>query len=125
VTVVLTTHFMDEAERLASVVHILDRGRLIASGSPAELTATGGETIRFRARPGLDTRSLAASLPPGASAGGTPDGRYEVRTDVTPDALATITAWCAKEDVLVGELTHGRQTLEDVFLELTGRGLRG
>ncbi len=125
VTVVLTTHFMDEAERLASVVHIVDRGRLIASGSPAELTATGGETIRFRARPGLDTGSLAAALPPGAAADGTADGWYEVRTDVTPDAIACVAAWCAKEDVLIAELSYGRQTLEDVFLDLTGRGLRG
>ena len=47
VTIVLTTHYMDEAERLADQVHVIDRGRLIASGSPVELTRAGTSTIRL------------------------------------------------------------------------------
>jgi ABC-2 type transport system ATP-binding protein len=124
VTVVLTTHYMEEAERLATVVHIVDHGTVIASGSPAQLVSTGSpDLISFRARSGLDTDALAAALP-GASASRGSDGRYEVRTLVTPDSVAAVAAWCAKHDVLIHDLSFGQRTLEDVFLELTGRELR-
>jgi ABC-2 type transport system ATP-binding protein len=125
VTVVFTTHHMEEAERLATSVHIVDRGHVIVSGSPAQLMATGsGDVIRFRARPGLDTEALAAVLPPGATAVRGADSTYEVRTTVTPDTVAAVAAWCAKHDVLIHDLSFGQRTLEDVFLELTGRELR-
>jgi ABC-2 type transport system ATP-binding protein len=125
VTIVLTTHHMEEAERLATVVHIIDQGKVIASGSPAQLVSTGSrDLISFRARAGLDTDALAAALPPGASASRGLDGRYEVRTLVTPDSVAAVAAWCAKHDVLIHDLSFGQRTLEDVFLELTGRDLR-
>jgi ABC-2 type transport system ATP-binding protein len=125
VTVVLTTHYMEEAERLATVIHIVDEGAVIASGAPAQLMSSGsGDVIRFRARGGLDTDALAAALPPGASAVRGIDGRYEVRTLVTPDSVAAVAAWCAKHDVLIHDLSFGQRTLEDVFLELTGRALR-
>jgi ABC-2 type transport system ATP-binding protein len=125
VTVVLTTHYMEEAERLATIVHIVDQGVVIASGAPAQLMSAGsGDVIRFRARAGLDTEALAAALPPGATAARGIDGRYEVRTLVTPDSVAAVAAWCAKHDVLIHDLSFGQRTLEDVFLELTGRELR-
>lgn len=125
VTVVLTTHFMDEAEHLADLVHVLDHGRLIASGTPAALTATGAEnTIRFTARPGLDLDSLAAALPKGSKVIEQVPGAYLVRGEVDPGMLATLTAWCASHGVLADSLSVERRTLEDVFLDLTGRELR-
>ena len=73
VAVILTTHFMDEAERLADHVVIIDHGRVVADGAPAELTGTAGQ-LRFRAEAGLDTDSLLAALPPGSAAKESPAG---------------------------------------------------
>jgi ABC-2 type transport system ATP-binding protein len=125
VTVVLTTHFMDEAERLADTVHVIDAGRLLASGSPAELTAAGAEnTIRFTARSGLDVAALVNALPAGCLVTEEHPGAYVVRGAVDPGLLATLAAWCAAHGVLANSLSVERRTLEDVFLDLTGRELR-
>jgi ABC-2 type transport system ATP-binding protein len=125
VTVVLTTHYMDEVEHLADQVHVIDHGRLVASGSPATLAARGSEnTIRLRARPGLDLAGLVRALPAGAHAQEVAPGSYVVSGKVDPQALATLTAWCAAEGLLPESLHVERRTLEDVFLDLTGRELR-
>jgi ABC-2 type transport system ATP-binding protein len=125
VTVVLTTHYMDEAERLADHVHVVDHGRLVASGSPAVLTAQGSENmVRFRARPGLDVVALSAAMPAGARSEETSPGSYVVHGKVDPQTLATLTTWCAAQGVIPESLHVERRTLEDVFLELTGRELR-
>ena len=125
VSVILTTHFMEEAERLADTVAIVDHGRLVAEGSPAELTGTDGQ-LRFRAQPGLNTDSLLAALPGGTAAKESPEGYYviEVQGRVDPQLLASVTAWCAEHSVLAKDLRVESRTLEDVFLELTGRDLR-
>ena len=124
-TVILTTHHMDEAERLADQVAIVDHGRLVADGTPAELTGIAGQ-VRFRAEPGLDTDGLMAALPPGSAAKESPAGHYviEVHGRVDPRLVAAVTAWCAEHGVLAQELRIESRTLEDVFLELTGRELR-
>jgi ABC-2 type transport system ATP-binding protein len=125
VTVVLTTHFLDEAEQLADSVVVIDAGRVVAQGSPAELTRSGAEgQIRFSAVPALQLDLLLATLPPGTLAIEKEPGRYVVTGDVTPHLLAALTAWCATQDVLAEDLAVERRTLEDVFLELTGRELR-
>ncbi|HUN31441.1 MAG TPA: ABC transporter ATP-binding protein [Trebonia sp.] len=125
VSVILTTHFMEEAERLADHVVIIDHGQAVASGTPAELTGSAGQ-LRFRAQPGLDTDSLIAALPAGTAAKESPTGHYliEVQTSVDPGLLAAVTAWCAERSVLPSSLKIESRTLEDVFLELTGRELR-
>jgi ABC-2 type transport system ATP-binding protein len=124
-SVILSTHFMEEAERLSDQVAIIDSGRLVASGTPAELTGTTGQ-LRFRAEPGLDTDSLLSALPPGCAAKESPSGHYviEVHGGVSPALLAAVTAWCADRGVLPNSLRIESRTLEDVFLELTGRELR-
>jgi ABC-2 type transport system ATP-binding protein len=125
VTVVLTTHFLDEAEQLADHVVVVDAGRVVAQGTPAELTRSGAEgQIRFRAVPALRLDSLLAALPEGSLAVEEDPGRYVVTGDVTPQLLATLTAWCAAQHVMAEDLAIERRTLEDVFLELTGRELR-
>jgi ABC-2 type transport system ATP-binding protein len=123
--VILATHYMEEAERLADQVAIVDHGQLVASGSPAELTGSAGQ-LRFRAQPGLDTDGLLAALPAGAAAKESPAGHYLVeRSDgVDPQLIAAVTAWCAEHGVLAAGLQIESRTLEDVFLELTGRELR-
>jgi ABC-2 type transport system ATP-binding protein len=125
VSVVLTTHFMEEAERLADGVVIVDHGRLVAEGTPAELTGTDGQ-LRFRAEPGLSTDSLLSALPDGTAVKESPAGHYviEVQRRVDPQLLAAVTGWCADHGVLAKDLGVESRTLEDVFLELTGRELR-
>lgn len=126
VSVVLTTHLMDEAERLADQVVIVDEGRVVAKGSPAALTADAGPGggIRFRAPAGLDLGPLADALPLDVSVAEEQPGRYLVAGAVSPQALATVTAWCASRGVMPEGLAVGRRSLEDVFLDLTGRRLR-
>jgi ABC-2 type transport system ATP-binding protein len=127
VSVILTTHFMEEAERLADHVVIIDHGQCVADGTPAELTGTAGQ-LRFRAEAGLDTDSLLAALPPGAAAKESPAGHYVIEVpggNVQPALLAAVTAWCADRGVLPSRLQIESRTLEDVFLELTGKDLRG
>ncbi|MEG3613877.1 MULTISPECIES: ABC transporter ATP-binding protein [Isoptericola] len=131
VAVVLTTHLMAEAEDLADRVHVVDHGRVIASGSVPELVASGpgtSPTIRLDARPGLDVDALQEHL--GALDGGTwtvaepSPGEYTVAGRTGPATLAALTAWLADHDVLARRIAVGRRTLEDVFLDLTGRHLR-
>jgi ABC-2 type transport system ATP-binding protein len=125
VTVVLTTHYMDEAEKLADSVVVVDHGRVIAVGSPRELTARGaGGTMRFNATVGLDIASLAAGLPEGTQVRETIPGHYLVTGAVDPQLLATVTAWCADRQVMPEDLAIDRRTLEDVFIDLTGHELR-
>ena len=110
-TVLLTTHLLEEAERLADRVAIVHRGTLVACGPPRELAAAGSE-LRFTAVPGLDGSALGITE--------TSPGTYLLAgAEATPSLVAGVTAWLAERGVLVGELTVGRRSLEDVFLELT------
>lgn len=125
VSVLLTTHLMDEAEQLADQVVIVDAGRVVAAGSPAELTRAGAEQqLRFTAPSGLDLDLLRAVLPEGYAAAELPGGSYLVEGHISPQVLATVTSWCARLDVMAMDLKVARRSLEDVFLELTGRELR-
>jgi ABC-2 type transport system ATP-binding protein len=125
VTVALTTHAMDEAERLADRVVILDRGRVVAAGAPTELTgAKLQESWQFRGPAGLPLASLRAALPGATSVTEVRPGAYVVSGEVTPPVLASLTAWCSQHGFLPEGLSVGRRSLEDVFLELTGRELR-
>jgi ABC-2 type transport system ATP-binding protein len=118
VTIVLTTHLMEEAERLADKVAVMSRGRMVAYGSPQELTATGN-VLRFNARPGLALDSLRSRLGQGVGVSESPPGTYLVEGALGPDEVAAVTAWCAGQGVMPEGLAMGKKTLEDVFLELT------
>jgi ABC-2 type transport system ATP-binding protein len=125
VAVLLTTHLMEEAEALADDVVIVDNGRVVAHGSPAALTSTGPQQeLRFRAKPGMDLTGLASALPPEYHAAEPIAGRYLVQGRIDPGVLSTITAWCAQQGALADDVQVARRSLEDVFLELTGRELR-
>ncbi|MEV1047364.1 ABC transporter ATP-binding protein [Streptomyces sp. NPDC049916] len=125
VSVVLTTHFMDEAETLADEVAIIDAGRVVAQGTPEQLCRGGAEnTLRFTGRPGLDLGSLVKALPDGSEAAEPLPGTYRVSGSIDPQLLATVTSWCAQHGVMPEGISVERHTLEDVFLELTGKELR-
>nr|WP_051580305.1 ABC transporter ATP-binding protein [Pseudonocardia acaciae] len=125
VAVLLTTHLMDEAEALADQVVIIDNGKVVARGTPNQLTARSGEQqLRFRARPGMDLDALARALPSGYQAEEPMAGSYLVRGQMNPKVLSAVTSWCADQGVLADEVRVARRSLEDVFLDLTGRELR-
>ena len=125
VTVVLTTHHMDEAERLSDLVHVIDRGRVIASGTPAELTALGASaTIRLVvSRPVTSdiVQALATDLGEGTTARALDATSVLVAGPADATTLSRVAAWCETHDVTPVSLALGQRTLEDVFLELTGR----
>jgi ABC-2 type transport system ATP-binding protein len=126
VSVLLTTHLMDEAEALADQVVIIDNGRVVAQGSPGELTTSTADEqrLRFQARRGLDLRLLKAALPEDCTTDETTPGHYVVNGEITPQVVSTVTAWCAQQGVLAEALQVSKRSLEDVFLDLTGRELR-
>jgi ABC-2 type transport system ATP-binding protein len=125
VTVVLTTHYMEEAERLADRIHIIDHGRLIASGSPLELTRGGrAATIRLvvtRPFPPDSPQSLRRALGDRVDVTLLDEVSIVVTGPADAHSLAIVSRWCEENDVLPESLTLGQRTLEDVFLELTGR----
>lgn len=125
VTVVLTTHQLSEAEELADRILIIDHGKAVATGTPAELMRSGAENqLRFQAPRMLDLSLLTAALPERYRAVETSPGEYLVEGHIDPQVLATVTAWCARLDVLATHMRVEQRSLEDVFLELTGRDLR-
>jgi ABC-2 type transport system ATP-binding protein len=118
VAVVLTTHDLDEAEKLADRVVIIDRGRLLADATPTELMASGqGDELHFGAPGGLDVATLGTRL--GVTVIEESPGEYRVAGAPTPTTVAALTAWLAEHDMPLTDLRAGRQSLEDVFLRLT------
>ena len=127
VTVVLTTHHMDEAEHLADRIHIIDRGTAIASGTPAELTRGGrSATIRLvvnRPFPDGAPESLRAELGPLTEVRQLDEVSMLIHGPADATTLGRVSRWCEEHGVLPQTLNLGQRTLEDVFLELTGREL--
>jgi ABC-2 type transport system ATP-binding protein len=126
VTTVLTTHYLEEAERLADRVHIIDRGRMIASGTPLDLTRGSGiSTIRLvvtRPFPEHAPASLQAMLGPPTQVHTINDYSLLITGPADATTLGKVSAWCEEVGVLPESLSLGQRTLEDVFLQLTGRG---
>jgi ABC-2 type transport system ATP-binding protein len=126
-TTVLTTHYLDEAERLADQVHIIDHGRLIASGSPWDLTRGGGATtvrlVVTRPFPDDAPASLQATLGEPTEVHRINDHSLLITGPADATTLGKVAAWCEEQGVLPESLSLGQRTLEDVFLRLTGRGL--
>jgi ABC-2 type transport system ATP-binding protein len=115
-TVILTTHYMDEAEALATRLAVVSEGRIVAEGTPQSIGGrdVGEATIGFT----LSSPELVASLPvPPTTARGSV---VEIRTDRPVEALAALTSWALAGDVDLVGLTVERSTLEDVYLKLTG-----
>src|SRR6266487_846460 len=123
-TILLTTHLMDEAERLADRVAIIDHVRLIALDTPAQMTGVQNATIvRFVAPPGLDCTKLAA-LPSANRAEEIRPGSYLIETETVPALLAELTAWLRDNNITLSELRVGHGSLEELFLRLTGGEVR-
>ncbi len=123
-TVMLTTHAMDEAEQLCDHVAIVDHGRIVASGTPTELTSKAGvDELLFSAAPGLACTELAAALGVDPASVSEPrPGEYRVAAEATPALVADLAIWLRDRDVHLGDLRAGQRTLEEVFLRVTGAG---
>ncbi|GEB62684.1 ABC transporter ATP-binding protein [Sinomonas atrocyanea] len=120
--VILTTHLLDDAERLADVVHILDRGRVVTSGTVGEILARREGTrsrLTLRSRPGLD---LAAAFADRAAEGVTVTeasaGHYTVDGELTPADLLAVAQWLHARDIMPHSLELGTANLQDVFLSI-------
>jgi ABC-2 type transport system ATP-binding protein len=117
-TVFLTTHYMDEAQYLADTVAIIARGEIVAEGPPSSLGGrdTAATTIAFALPAG------SGDLPPALRTSATvADGRAVVRTDDPTRTLHELTGWALQRDVRLDDLSVSRPSLEDVYLEITGR----
>jgi len=115
-TIVLTTHYMEEAERLADRVGVIVAGKIVAMGTPAEL-ATGTEhtTISFRLHGGAsadDVKSMADDMT-------VLNGVVALTTSAPTDTLHRLTNWAVDQGVELDELSVYRPTLEDIYLGLT------
>ena len=124
--IILTTHLMDDAQKLADYVYIIDSGKTVAHGTVAELTAQTGELadqrlLTFDAAPGLE---LAAAGLPHLAAEESASGHYTLRGALTPADLAALSAWWERLGILPSSIHMASRTLEDVFLDLSGRDIR-
>jgi len=119
--VVLCTHELDEAEKLADRVVIVDRGKVVAAGTLEELRSQTSGEVRFSAAPELDVDALGQHL--GAVVTEPAPGEYVIAAPpgqrLDNHLAARLTGWLANHDVALGDLRAGRQRLEDVFLLLT------
>jgi ABC-2 type transport system ATP-binding protein len=120
VTVLLTTHLLDEAERLADHVVIMRSGVVAATGTPAELTAAAGiDLLEVRADAGLPIAALADRT--GAKVAEVSPGEYTIAGELDGLAIAAVLAWFAERGAQVTAVNSRRRTLEDVYLALTTR----
>jgi ABC-2 type transport system ATP-binding protein len=117
--VLLTTHELAEAEKLADRMVVVHRGRVLAQGTPAELAAAGGARpeVRFTSRPGLDTTVLAAALGAGVVEDGA--GSYRIDARSSPGLTAALATWLAERDAALVEL-RTTASLEETYLSLVG-----
>ncbi len=117
-TILLTTHYMDEAERLADRIAVIVSGEIVASGTPGSL---GGQRqlaaeISFSVPPGVGLRQLPVGI--GAPIAGR-GGKVRVQTDDAVSTMFALTHWAIEHDHQMPDLELRRPTLEDIYLRLT------
>lgn len=119
-TILLTTHYMDEAQNLADRLAVIDRGKIVAEGTPDTIGGrrSAGTTIRFDAR-GLPVDAIPLNHVAVA------EGIVEVSTENPTRDLHALTAWAVSGGHTLEDLTVTRPSLEDVYLELTDEGTEG
>jgi ABC-2 type transport system ATP-binding protein len=122
--IILTTHLLDDAQKLADYVYIIDHGKTVRQGTVAELTAHAADAmreLRFEARERLQ---LPSSRLPHLELTESAPGQYRVTGPLTPADLAVLGAWWAEQGVLPASIVLTSRSLEDVFLDISGRSIR-
>jgi ABC-2 type transport system ATP-binding protein len=117
-TVILTTHYMEEAEQLCDRVAIMDEGRIVALDTPRELVHGLGSGGRIGFEGGLDPAAVAGL--PGVRAAQAENGGWDLTTESVRATLPALLALAERERAEIGWLSVRRRSLEDVFLALTG-----
>ncbi len=125
-TVLLTTHYMEEAERLCDRVAIIDQGRIIALGSPRELIASLGaeHVVEFELDGGSAPDDEVLAALPGVERVAHDDGKHRLTVGRVHEVVPALMKLLDRQGAALSELTTHNATLEDVFLSLTGRHLR-
>lgn len=123
-TILLTTHFMDEAEKLSDRVAIMDHGEILVQGTPRELIGTlgGAHVVEFEATVTLEEATLAAL--PGVRLVRARNGAWLLTVDELREAVPALVALVSGRGGTMSDLHTHRATLDDVFLARTGRQLR-
>ena len=125
-TVLLTTHYMDEAERLCDRLAIIDHGQIIASGSPSELIErlTGHHVVEFAVSNQIAGDGQVWGKLPGVQSVRAEDGIYSLRVNEPHETIPALLSEVQKQHAQLIHLTTRQASLEDVFVQLTGRHLR-
>jgi ABC-2 type transport system ATP-binding protein len=125
-TVLLTTHYMEEAESLCDEVMVVDHGKVIARGSPADLIDTlGAESlIEFSIEGGVQLAADVLTELPGVLRVKSGDTSAVLHVRATHESLPALLDLLRRRQLVLGDLRTHRPTLEDVFVTLTGRHLR-
>jgi ABC-2 type transport system ATP-binding protein len=128
--IILTTHLMDDAQRLADYVYIIDAGRNVAEGTVSQLlqrepdVEAGADHVRtlfFEAPAGLDFTGV---LPDAIAVSEARAGSYVATGALTPQDLAALASWWAAHGVMPGSMSLEARSLEDVFLDISGKDVR-
>jgi len=124
--ILLTTHYMEEAERLCDRVAIIDHGRVIAEGTPRELIASLGaeHVLEFALTGGVSLDVSALAGLPGVGSVGRQDGTWRLQVSELHQAMPGLLGELRRQGAQLSELRTHSATLEDVFVSLTGRQLR-
>jgi ABC-2 type transport system ATP-binding protein len=125
-TVLLTTHYMDEAERLCDRLAIIDHGQIIAEGTPAELISrlSGHHVVEFAITSGNGAHAHAWGNLPGVQSVREEDGLVSLRVNEPHETIPALLGEVQKQHAQLAHLTTRQASLEDVFVQLTGRHLR-
>ena len=125
-TTLLTTHYMEEAERLCDRVAVMDRGRVIALGAPRHLIASLGaeHVVEFALADGVGVEDVALRALPGVAAVHAGEGHVRLTVARVHETVPALLELLGRRGAALTGLTTHHATLEDVFLSLTGRHLR-